>query len=119
MMKSLLFVFSIIVLASCSGNSKAKGDIIPADKMGSVLFDMNVAEEFVNLYVAKDSTKDKKAELNKEYQKVYMLYDVTEQQFKSSYDYYKSNPATYKILIDSLNAKAQRRRDDLYRMPNS
>ncbi|MBN8786967.1 MAG: DUF4296 domain-containing protein [Terrimonas sp.] len=114
----LMFVFCLFLLSACV-KSKSGSDIIASDKMGSVIFDMNVAEEFVSIYVAKDSSKDKKAELNKEYQKIYLLYEITEQQFKNSYDYYKAHPGAYKIVIDSLNAKAQRRREDLYRMPNS
>lgn len=109
----------LLVLISCAGNNNAGTDILPPGKMGSVLFDMNVADDFVSIYVAKDSTRDKAATLKKEQQKIYVLYDITEEQFKNSYDYYKSHPAEYKILMDSLNAKAQRRREDLYRMPNS
>ncbi|MFT3749456.1 MAG: DUF4296 domain-containing protein [Agriterribacter sp.] len=114
----LMFVFYLFMLYSC-GKNKSGSDIIASDKMGSVMFDMNVAEEFVSIYVAKDSSKDKKAELNKEYEKIYLLYDITEQQFKDSYNYYKTHPEAYKIVVDSLNAKAQRRREELYRMPHS
>lgn len=108
-----------LLLSSCSWSNRTKTGIIPADKMGSVLFDMNVAEDFVTIYVTKDSSRDKKFELNKEYQKIYLLYNITEEEFNNSYEYYKSHPADYKILMDSLNAKAQRRREDIYRMPNS
>ncbi len=115
----IIIVGLLLMLSSCSGNKRNDKSILAPDKMGSVLFDMNVADEFVTIYVAKDSSKDKAAALNKEYQKIYTLYDITEEQFKNSYEYYKSHPADYKILMDSLNAKAHRRREDLYRMPNS
>jgi hypothetical protein len=110
----ILFTLTLFVLVACN-NQNANTAIIPFDKMGSVLFDMNVAEEFVSIYVAKDSSKDKKAELDKEYQKIYLLYDITALQFKNSYDYYKSHPKEYKVLIDSLNAKTQRRREEIYK----
>lgn len=113
----ILIGFLLLLLSSCSKGSNT--GIIPPDKMGSVLFDMNVAEDFVVIYVARDSARNKATELKKEYQKIYLLYNITEEQFNSSYEYYKSHPPEYKILIDSLNAKAQRRREDLYRMPNS
>ncbi|MFT3950282.1 MAG: DUF4296 domain-containing protein [Agriterribacter sp.] len=113
---NIFIIFVLVVFSSCFRNNKAETGIIPSDKMGSVIFDMNVAEDFVNMYVAKDSSRNKVAELNKEYQKIYLLYNITEDQFKSSYEYYKSHPAEYKTLIDALNAKAQRRREDLYRI---
>ncbi|MCC6288812.1 MAG: DUF4296 domain-containing protein [Chitinophagaceae bacterium] len=115
---NVLFISLLLIFISCR-EQKSVTEIISSDKMGSVLFDMNVAEDFVNIYLAKDSSKDKKAALNKEYQKIYLLYGITELQFKNSYDYYKSRPQAYKILIDSLNAKAQRRREELFRIPNS
>lgn len=114
----LMFILHLFMLGSCV-KSKSGSEIISSDKMGSVLFDMNVAEEFVNIYVAKDSSKDKKVELNREYQKIYLLYNITKQQFNDSYEYYKAHPEAYKIVIDSLNAKAQRRREELYRIPHS
>lgn len=119
-MKQYIFIVCFLLVAgSCSRSNRTDANILPPDKMGSVLFDMNVADDFVTIYVAKDSSRDKASELSKEHQKIYLLYNITEEQFKNSYEYYKSHPPQYKILIDSLNAKAQRRREDLYRMPDS
>lgn len=116
---SIFFIVSILfVFGECSCKSGTEANIIAPGKMGSVLFDMNVADDFVTIYVSKDSSKNKTLELNREYQKIYLLYNITEDEFKRSYEYYKSHPDEYKVLMDSLNAKAQRRREDLYRITN-
>lgn len=114
-MKYFYIITGIVFLAACSSGNKVPGNIIQPDKMGSILFDANMAEEFVASYIAKDTTRNKDVELQKEYQKIYLLHDVTEKQFKESYAFYKAHPPVFKVLMDSLNARAQRRRTEMYR----
>lgn len=105
------------LLTACSGDKVPSG-VIEQHEMGNVLFEITMAEEFVNTYVAKDSSKNKDIEIQKEYQKIFLLHSITEAQFKKSYDFYRSHTGIFKIMMDSLNARAQRARNDLYRMPN-
>ena len=99
---------------SCKRNN-VPADIIQPDEMGKILFDISMAEEFVNSYITKDSSRNKEAEIQREYQKVFMLYKVTEAGFRKSYAYYNSHPLIFKTLMDSLNARGQRARNKLYR----
>lgn len=116
-MKYIVFIIMVVFLASCSSNSTIPKDIIKADEMGNILFEANMAEEFVSSYVMKDTSKNKDAELQKEYQKIFLLHDVTEEQFKKSYNFYKANTDIFRVLMDSLNARSQRRRTEIYQMP--
>ena len=105
------------LLTGCSQN-KIPAGIIQPHEMGNMLFEITMAEEFVNSFVAKDSSKNKEAEIQKEYQKIFLLHEVTEAQFKESYDFYRSHTGIFKTLMDSLNARAQRKRNEVYQMPN-
>ncbi|MBX3254461.1 MAG: DUF4296 domain-containing protein [Chitinophagaceae bacterium] len=116
-MKYIGFIIAVVLAVSCSSGKRIPDGIIKPDAMGNILFDAGMAEEFVMSYVAKDSAKNKDVELQKEYQKIYLLYNVTEEQFKKSYTFYKAHTDIFKVLMDSLNARAQRRRTEMYRMP--
>ena len=105
------------LLTGCSQN-KIPGDIIGPHEMGNMLFEVTMAEEFVNSYVAKDSSKNKEAAIQKEYQKIFLLHEVTEAQFLKSYDFYRSHTGIFKTMMDSLNARAQRKKNEVYQMPN-
>lgn len=112
---ALLCLLCFVV--SCKSNDIPKRVIQP-DLMGKVLFSLNMAEEFVNSYVAKDSSRNKAQELQKEYQKVFLLFQVTKDDFEKSYEFYKTHPEIFKVLLDTLDARGQRRRMDLYQ-PNN
>lgn len=116
-MKYFCFIMALAFFAACSSKNKIPGNIIKPDEMGTILFEANMAEEFVASYVAKDTTKNRDVELQKEYQKIYLLHNITEEQFKNSYSFYKANTQIFKVLMDSLNARAQRRRTDMYKLP--
>ncbi len=115
MRKWLMIVWlPLCVMLSCKNSDRIPGDILQPERMGKVLFALNMAEEFVSLYVAKDSARNKEQELEKEYQKVFLLYQVTKDEFEKSYEFYKKHPDIFKVMLDTLDARGQRRRIDLY-----
>lgn len=116
-MGSYIVLAVVFLLTGCSRN-KVPADIIQPHEMGNILFEITMAEEFVNAYVAKDSSKNREAEIQKEYQKIFLLHEITEAHFKESYDFYRSHTGIFKTMMDSLNARAQRKRNELYQMPN-
>jgi hypothetical protein len=115
--RSYIVLAVVSLLAGCSRN-KVPANIIQQHEMGNILFEITMAEEFVNAYVAKDSSKNREAEIQKEYQKIFLLHEITEAQFKESYDFYRSHTGIFKTMMDSLNARAQRKRNEIYQMPN-
>ena len=115
-MKAGKYIVLIVAfgVAACS-RSRVPSDIIQPHEMGNVLFEISMAEEFVNSFVAKDSSRDKDVEIQKEYQKIFLLHNIKEEQFQKSYTFYRSHPDIFKTMMDSLNARAQRERNELYR----
>lgn len=102
-----------VLLINCSRN-KVPSDIIQPHEMGNILFEVSMAENFVNSYLAKDSSRNRESNIQQEYQKIFALHHITEEQFKKSYDFYRSNIDIFKVMMDSLNARAQRERTDLF-----
>ncbi|MBS1748365.1 MAG: DUF4296 domain-containing protein [Bacteroidetes bacterium] len=115
-MKYILLLLYFLLIFACRQNDVIPNSVIPPDEMGKILFEANMAEEFVNSYVMKDRSKNKETEMKREYEKIFFIHNITEQQFKKSYDFYRSHPEIYKSLMDSLDAKAQRKRSDVYSM---
>lgn len=115
-MKAGKYIVLIVAfgVAACS-RSRVPSDIIQPHEMGNMLFEISMAEEFVNSFVAKDSSRDKDVEIQKEYQKIFLLHNIKEEQFQKSYAFYRSHPDIFKTMMDSLNARAQRERNELYR----
>ena len=112
-MKYICLLFCFFAF-SCKQKDTIPSSIIPPEEMEKILFEANMAEEFVNNYVMRDRSKNKETEVRREYEKIFF----TEQQFKKSYDFYRSHPDIYKMLMDSLDAKAQRKRSETYSMPD-
>ena len=108
---------AVFLLNGCS-QKKIPADVIQPHEMGNILFEITMAEEFVNSYIAKDSSKNKDEEIQREYQKIFLLHEVTEAQFEESYDFYRSHTGIFKTMMDSLNARTQRKRNEVYQMPN-
>lgn len=102
------------ILTGCLGKD-VPSSIIQPHEMGNILFEISMAEEFVNTYVAKDSLINRDTAIRKEYQKIFLLHDISEAKFKKSYDYYRSHIDVFKVMMDSLNNRSQRARNELYR----
>lgn len=107
-------LIALWLTTGCSGNKVPSGIIHPHE-MGNILFEISMAEEFVNTYVSKDTTKNREMEIQKEYQKIFLLHKITKAQFEKSYDYYRAHTDVFKTMMDSLNARAQRARNELYK----
>lgn len=115
-MNAIRYIGLIVVwlVIGCSGKDVPSG-IIQPHEMGNILFEISMAEEFVNTYVARDTSKNRPAEIEKEYQKIFLLHKITEAEFKKSYNFYRSHTEIFKSMMDSLNARSQRARNELYR----
>ncbi len=110
----ILFVLLTVLLLACT-NSTVPSDIIPAQKMENILWQLMQSDEYVNIQVAKDSLKKSNTEKMKIYQQVFDLNGTSMSEFKKSYQYYMAHPDITKIMFDSIAAKATRQRADLYK----
>jgi hypothetical protein len=83
------------------------------------MWDMVQVDEFAGVYVKKDSTRNLQKETNILYSKVFALHKTDSAAFFKSFYYYKKHPDDYKVLLDSLNAFANRERENRFYLNRS
>jgi Domain of unknown function (DUF4296) len=114
-MRIAFFGVVLCVLIACGNSKKLPDGIIPKAEMEKVLWDMILADRFAAQYIAKDSTKlDVKKETFREYDKVFQVHNITQEQFLKSYKFYMSRPDISKVMFDSLSSKGNRNREESY-----
>jgi hypothetical protein len=107
-MRILFLPFLLAVLFSCGNSAKVPKGILPPAKMEQVMWDALKAEELQNYYDEHNpaiQSLEKHAEL---YQTVFTLHKTNKEQFKKSLHYYQEHPALLKVVLDSLQRKADR-----------
>jgi len=112
--------FIILFVWSCSGTGQPSNRVIGKDRMANILYDIALAEAFVETYQLKDSSLNKDSALQKEIDLVLKYHGVEPLRFSKSYQFYQQHPNDFKILIDTANARAIRNRENSYsrRKPN-
>jgi len=115
MNRLLLLCLGAIVfgLISCTDKDKLPKGVLPKNKMESVLWDMLEAERYRSTFI-RDSAK-MKMENFKLYAEVFAIHQITKDQFIKSYKFYMSRPDISRDMFDSLSAKANRLREDMYK----
>jgi hypothetical protein len=105
-MKQLFGVFIIcFFFYGCSDKEKKDSSILSEKQMTDVMWDLMRADQFVQDFVMKDSTKNKKEESLRLYEEIFRMHHTTAEQFKKSQAYYQSNPLLFRPIIDSLAKK--------------
>ena len=94
-------LLSIISFFSCSEQEQKK-DILPEKEMREVMWDMMRADQYVAAFLSKDSTHSKKDESTRLYDEIFQIHKITREQFKTSFNYYSSQPDLFRPIIDSL-----------------
>jgi len=102
-MRNLLFI--AIFLAACSGSTAIPKEILPPDKMGSVLYDVVQADEMVDYLKGKESTFQHFEKRTALYDTVLTIHGITKTAFKRSMDFYESRPDLLKEMLDNLQRK--------------
>jgi hypothetical protein len=106
-MKYCIAAFVLICSTATSCRSTNK-DLLTADSMKVVMWDMLKVDELYNRLVQKDSTFRNSKENIRFYEEVYALHHITKKQFDNTYKYYETHPVEFKILLDSIDAYAAR-----------
>jgi hypothetical protein len=109
----LIFVMYSVVL-SCSNKVADKEQILNQDQMANVLYDVLLAESYVESYLMLDTTLRKDSLLKVEMDKVLKVYGISSSTFSKSYLYYKAHPIQLETVLDSANERAVRGRTDIY-----
>jgi len=110
----ILIIVIITFLIGCKSNSEPK-DLLPPSKMENVLTDILLAESFAESYLTIDTTRKLKEFYDQELNKVIAVHKISQKQLRSSMEYYKSRPEILKVILDSVNNKAIREKDKVYK----
>ena len=116
-MKVFLFVILIFLVWGCSNKGNTQANILKKDKMAAVLWDVMRANSFTELYIKKDSLKNPMLENRKLQQQIFMLHDVSKDDFYKSYQYYLSQPDQMRVILDTIAARSERNRIQGYQQP--
>jgi len=112
--KVTIGVMMIAVLAACGGQKLPAG-VLDKERMELVLTDVILAEAFAESYLSADTTKRLKQLYTQELDKVLAIHKVSPKDFQASIQYYKSQPEQFKVVIDTVNARAMRAKDLIFK----
>jgi hypothetical protein len=115
-MSGWLIVLTIIT--GCADNTKIPEGIIEQNRMEKILWDMVQADRFVSNFIMtkqSDSPAVKKEHAAVFYEKVFSLNHITREEFLKSYRFYLGRPDLTKKMFDSIAARADRQRNEMYR----
>jgi Domain of unknown function (DUF4296) len=103
-MRKCLLLLMIIFGVACNSKTDAPAKLLSRDKMEDILWDLMRADLFINNYmVIKDTALDKKKQGIELYSQILKLHKVSQEQFRESFSYYRSQPEELKVLMDSLS----------------
>jgi hypothetical protein len=101
-------------LAACGGQKLPAG-VLDKEQMELVLTDVILAEAFAESYLSADTSKRLKQLYTQELDKVLAIHKVSPKDFQASIQYYKSQPEQFKVVIDTVNARAMRAKDLIFK----
>ncbi|MFY8046492.1 MAG: DUF4296 domain-containing protein [Chitinophagaceae bacterium] len=114
MRKVTISAMIIAVLAACGGQKLPAG-VLDKERMELVLTDVILAEAFAESYLSADTSKRLKQLYTQELDKVLAIHKVSPKDFQASIQYYKSQPEQFKVVIDTVNARAMRAKDLIFK----
>lgn len=112
MIKPGIFLFILCgIIFSCTNKDRLPSGILNQEQMQAVLSDMIQVDQYVSLYLRKDSARiDVKSETEKLYGDVFRIHHISPAQFRESYHFYLSRPDITRIVFDTLVNRANRSR---------
>ena len=113
-----LLLFFFIQLMSIGCKDEVPEDLIGVDPMAEIIFDISLAEGFVESFLLKDTLLRKDSVYQSEINKVLQFHKTTPAIFSTSYKYYSQKPVLFKQVMDSTNARAQRYREEAIKKEN-
>lgn len=96
----LIFFF---IISGCRNKNSIPKNVLRQEKMQAVMWDMIRADQFLaNFVFSRDTAYNKVAESYKLYNEIFSIHQVTEEEFRRSYEYYSTRPQLMKTLMDSV-----------------
>ncbi len=112
-MKWVPFIL-VLLLGSCAKKDKIPAGVLGPEKMERVMTDVLLAESFAEGYLVMDTTRTRDQIFSKELNKVLAIQKLSEGEFRRSWNFYKSRPDLFKVIVDSAYNSAQRNREYIY-----
>lgn len=102
-MRTLAFLL-LFSFTSCSSDDVPK-DVMPAEKMQAVLYDVILADELADFSSLQDSNYRNLGKRTVLYDSIFQSHRITKQLFQTSLKFYQSRPDLLRTILDSLHAK--------------
>lgn len=106
--------FLLILVYACNNGKKVPAGVIGQEKMGVILFELAMAEGYLENYPFRDTTVNRDSMVKVEMDKVLAIHHVSQQEFRDSYKFYKSRPEIFKVMTDTVYYRAQRSPEKMY-----
>ena len=113
-MKYLVFTLLIFLVIGCTNKSGTPAGIFGKEKMQAIMWDIIRAEVFTDQFIKKDSSKNVFQENMKLQNAIFSIHKVTRSEYYKSYDYYISHSDLIRGVLDSMSAKAERDRPEIF-----
>lgn len=114
MSRLVVFVCFLLMLAGCRNDREIPKDILPMERMGDLLFQVTVADAYLENYTFKDSLVNRDSAIRAEMDKLFLVNKVTAEQFRTSYSFYKQKPVLFREMIDTVHARTLRNQEKIY-----
>jgi hypothetical protein len=108
MIRLIILLLVLGSMISCGNKDKRPSGILAPEKMQAVLWDVIKAEAFTTEYIKKDSAKNAEEENLKLQQEIFAIHKISKADFYNRYDYYRSHTTEFKIMLDTMVARAER-----------
>ena len=100
-MKNYLFILICLLFACINSDEKIPENILSENTFESILKEIHLAEATFELYKTKGMGKAQN-ELANSYQNIYSEYAISEEEFKTSLEYYSVNPEKLEKIYDKV-----------------
>ncbi len=114
-MRYLIFITGFFFIVGCNNKTSTPSGILGREKMQLVMWDMIRAEVYTEQFMKKDSSKNIPMENLQLQNAIFSIHQVTRSQYYKSYDYYISHTDLIRVVLDSMSAKADRDKYDLFK----
>lgn len=108
-----ILVFCILLHAACNSKSKNDKPVLSKTEMVPLVYGLMVTDEYTTQLKMRDTALVLKDIREKKYEQLFRLNKTDRESFASSYKYYLGHPDELKVIFDSVEATATRKRIEL------
>jgi hypothetical protein len=101
-------LFALLLVAGCKQRfPSVPSDIIPVDKMESILVDMHISDAVAEVKTMGDINEKKLTQ--QYYLQIYRNHGITKNDFLKSYTFYENNPVLLNKIYDDILGEMSKR----------